>query len=1072
MTELEKLEQGLAVLEAQRAVLGEAVVEAMLAPIREKLAALRGAATIPPPAPPPTAPTPQPQRKLVTILFADLSGFTTLSETMDAEDVTDTMNRVWQRLDRLITAHGGYIDKHIGDAIMALWGAQTTQEDDAERAIHAALALQKELAAIRISNQRADASLHMRVGINTGVALLGEVGTTGEFTAIGDAVNLAQRLEQATPIGGILISHDTFRHVRGVFNVTPQTPLRVKGKTEIIQTYLVNSAKPRAFRMATRGVEGIETPMVGRASELAALQAAYTRAFRENQNRTQFVTIVGEAGMGKSRLLYEFSKWLEFTPEPFWFFRARATPTMMHLPYALFRDLLADRFEILESDTVTVVWEKLEKGLTQFMNWDQSGLMRVHLIGQLLGFDFSASPYVQALRNSPQHFADRALAYLLEFFAVAGTPTTSSTGSVTHGMVVLVEDIHWADEKSLTLLNHLVQECPHLNLLIICLTRPAFFERYPTWGTGLDTYQQLTLHPLTAEDSQQLVSEILRHVRALPEHLRDLITRHAEGNPFYVEELIKMLIDDGVIRKGEHEWDVETERLADLRVPPTLTGIVQARLDSLPAGERAVLQKASVVGRIFWDAAIANLNDDATTMDMRWPVEAALEHLRQRELIFRREDTAFDHTREYIFKHALLRDATYESVLKRVRRVYHLQAAHWLSTAAQQSQRESEFLGVIGEHFERAGEIEHGVAYLHRAGEQASLISAFQDAQNFYERALALLALPESAAWPPAAEWRAQLLRRLGEAHWHVGNFKLAKEHLTESVTQARPLANQLIYTEAVLRLGRLLYDEGDTVAAEAHLTTGLAAAQALNATASQAYALNNLGHLAEGRGDYAQARELYLKSLALRQTLGQPIDLAATLNSLGNVAMSTGLYAEAKEHYQASSQLYQSAGYRYGMAIPLSNLGEVALYEKNFLQAREYFQASLAISKEIGNKYGLVFGYGNLGRVAIELNEDAEAERLIRDALQLGLDIGALRHALADMCALAQLWARQGRWQAATELLGFITQHPAYDDETRKEAETLLERLRVQVPAATLLAWGESGQAKTLADIRAILRV
>ena len=297
MIEREQLEQAITQLEAQRATLGDDVVDVSIVALRAKLAALE-------PLPP------QKQRKQATILFADVSGFTAMSETLDAEEVSDVMNALWQRWDAAIVEHGGVIDKHMGDGVMALWGALEARENDPELAIRAALAMQSELAAFCAEWQ---VDLAIRVGLNTGPVLLGDVGTTGELSAIGDAVNLASRLEGAAPTGGVLISHDTYRHVRGVFDVLEQEPLQVKGKARPVHTYLVQYAKPRAFRMLTRGVAGIETRMVGRDAELLMLQNMFRDATEDAE--VQVVTVVGDAGVGKSRLLYEFEKWIELLPE-------------------------------------------------------------------------------------------------------------------------------------------------------------------------------------------------------------------------------------------------------------------------------------------------------------------------------------------------------------------------------------------------------------------------------------------------------------------------------------------------------------------------------------------------------------------------------------------------------------------------------------------------------------------------------------------------------------------------------------------------------------------------------------
>ena len=265
---------------------------------------------------------------------------------------------------------------------MALWGADTAREDDPERAIRAALAMQAAVASFQMTR---DAPLAMRIGINTGPVVVGMVGTTGEFTALGDAVNLASRLERAAPVGGILIGHDTYRHVRGIFDVQAQETLVVRGRAEPVRAYRVLRAKPRAFRMATRGVEGIETRMVGREAELRVLQTAYAEAMGTAQTRV--ATIIGEAGVGKSRLLYEFENWLELRPETILYFRGRATPNTQNVPYSLFRDLFAFRFDIMESDTTAVALDKFRRGMAGALEPDLADV-----VGHWLGFDFSSSP--------------------------------------------------------------------------------------------------------------------------------------------------------------------------------------------------------------------------------------------------------------------------------------------------------------------------------------------------------------------------------------------------------------------------------------------------------------------------------------------------------------------------------------------------------------------------------------------------------------------------------------------------------------------------------------------------------
>jgi class 3 adenylate cyclase len=428
MTDRAQLEQAIAALEAQRAILGDAVADAALASLREKLAALQ-------------LPTVE-QRKLATVLFADVSGFTALSETLDAEDITAIMNALWVRLDAVVRAHGGRIDKHIGDALMALWGADQAREDDPEQAVRAALALQGELAAFRAERAL---TLPMRIGVNTGPVLLGAVGSTHEFTAMGDAVNLASRLEHAAPVGGVLISHDTFRHIRGLFDVQPQPPLTVKGKREPVQTYVVTAAKARAFRMPTRGVEGVETRTIGREGELIMLQNAYRDAVEGGE--TRLLTVVGEAGVGKSRLLAELEGWVGQQLEAVAMLRGRAAVEGRYRSGGLLRDLLGGHCQMQDTDSPDVVRAKLTAGLAPALDANQAAVL-----GQAAGFDFGAVPAVQAAIGNAG-FTNMAAAYLATYLR-----GRTETGPV----LLLLEDLHWADDRSLDLLGDALAQVEHV----------------------------------------------------------------------------------------------------------------------------------------------------------------------------------------------------------------------------------------------------------------------------------------------------------------------------------------------------------------------------------------------------------------------------------------------------------------------------------------------------------------------------------------------------------------------------------------------------------------------------------
>ena len=697
-----QLEQAIAAQEGLRGTIPDAIIDTTIDALKTQLNALE-----------PTPPHLDQQRKQVTVLFADVSGFTAMSETMDHEEVSDVMNALWHEVDSAILKHGGYIDKHIGDAIMVLWGVKEIREEDPEQAIHAALAMQE--AIHRFSKKRA-VSLKMRIGLNTGPVLLGQVATTGEFTAMGDTVNVAARMESAAPIGGILITHHTYGHIRGVFNVDSREPILVKGKREPIDTYVVKNAKPRAFRQEKRGIEGLETKMVGRDQELIHLKTAYKTAIAQKQ--TTVVTIVGDAGVGKSRLLYEFENWIELRPQITRYFKGRASQPTQSIPLYLIRDVLATRFQIQEGESLSSVESKFVAGVSAFL--PDAGEMKAHILGRWLGYGFRNSSHLHLIQDDSAQIKNRATLYLAQLFTAIGEE---------HPILLLLEDIHRADQSSLDAIIDLVRRCPSLPLCIVCSARPVFFEAIPNWRERHPIYEQLDLAALSALGIDDLIREILHLVNRLPEFLVDLISSRADGNPFYVEELIKMLIDDGVIITGDEVWEIKPDQLLELKIPPTLTGVIQARLDHLQSKEKQTLRQASVVGRIFWDKTLAALNAGE---------EPTLVPFQNKELVFKRSKSTFSGTSEYLFKHALLREVIYETVLKRAREQYHALVADWMVEATQANDRSDEYAALIGEHYHLAGALDQAAEWYGRAGKQATAQHANQEALAALTKALKL----------------------------------------------------------------------------------------------------------------------------------------------------------------------------------------------------------------------------------------------------------------------------------------------------------------------------------------------
>ncbi|HEU5310201.1 MAG TPA: AAA family ATPase, partial [Candidatus Eisenbacteria bacterium] len=525
----------------------------------------------------------------------------------DTERAKTTLDALWASFAEVAKGSGGVLQSRVEAAGLFLWGRERSREDDAENAIRAALAMKDRTLAetqkvLGATWEPTDENpLPFASGITTGPVLLERDTQSGTYSASGAPITLAVRLKDTAPPGGVIVAHETFSLVRGVFSVYQQEPLRVRGRKDPIETYLVTQVRPRAFRLRAMGIEGVETKMIGREIELRLLQEALTLTLEDGE--TQVVTVVGEAGVGKSRLLFEFSNWTDIMEQTVWFFQARATQPSMLQPYSLTRDLFSFRFQILDSDPLSVVHEKFVKGVEKFMGAGSE--RKAYFIGQLVGFDFTSKPEVESALNDGETFRHMAQQYLGELFTSA---------SRVNPVMLHIEDIHWADDRSLDLINNLVRDNTSLPLFVLCMARPSLYERRPQWGEGQRFHERIQLEPLSQLSSRRLVRELLKNVPEVPTALRDLVVDRADGNPFYIEELIKALIDDRVIVKGEPHWSVDTTRLSTVRVPATLTGVLQARLDTLPQPLQQLLQRASVAGRIFWDAAAIHLSRESAGM--------------------------------------------------------------------------------------------------------------------------------------------------------------------------------------------------------------------------------------------------------------------------------------------------------------------------------------------------------------------------------------------------------------------------------------------------------------------------
>jgi class 3 adenylate cyclase/predicted ATPase len=1010
-TEIEKLQQTILALEAQRLILGDPVVDTALVPLREKLATLQSALI-------------GEQRKMTTILFADLVDFTALSAKIDSEELRDLLKRYFSAWNTYILEYGGIVEKYIGDAVMAVFGLPLSREDDPERAVMAALGMAGELEQINQFQASAGGQqLYMRVGIHTGEVVVGSLGERlkDEFVVVGEAVNLTSRIQAAAPPGRILITQDTYRHIRGLFDVLPFEINHLKDISEPVQTYLIQNARPHSFKRGRRGVEGIETSMVGRESELIRLQEIYKQTALSRKHH--MLILVGDTGIGKTRLLSEFEEWVNGLPELPQIFKGRAFPSTQNTPFSLARDTFAFRFKIQDSDPLTVVKEKLELGWRQdFL--EQATVSTVgeraeteHFpdsqpLGRLLGFYTGLSGLLPEKFLDARGLYDQALIDLRSYFrSLAGR----------FPVILLLEDLHWADDSSLKLLKQLGE----LPVLVFATTRPVLAERRPDWETDLGFQTRVDLTPLTKNDSLKLTLQILHKVRDLPETLLDLITSSADGNPFYIEELVKMLIEDEVVMVEGNTWQVQERLLSALRVPPTLVGVLQARLDSLQPEERQHLQRGAVIGRIFWDRALEYLDEGSILgagSQAKPVLSEVLLRLQGREMIFHHERSTFEEAQEYIFKHALLRDVTYESLLKKRRREYHRLAAEWLEQATEPAQRGDQFASTIASHYEQAGKEVLAAAWYWRSGQEAARRYANSEALHAYNRALTLLLADEFERRFEILMAREAVHELMGQQDkrsqdlddlsdlaeqlntpFHLANSFLRRAAYSFSISEfpaaseAAQKVKELVPEGELLDLiaqgsllqASVLIRQGDFEAAIEHAQQAMELARQQNMPALQANSLRHLGLIAYYLSKHQEAHQYFEQAYHLYLDIGDRQGQGMALNNLGGATFKFGDYMGAQGYYTQSFELCREIGDRLGQGRALNNLGITSIERGDYDQAEDYYLQSLQICREIGHRSFECSSLDNLGNLAAFRYQYSKAQEYQLAALQLAREIG-----------------------------------------------------------------------------------
>ena len=850
------------------------------------------------------------ERKQVTVLFVDVSGFTSLSERLDPEDVHRLMTRAFELMLAEVHRYEGTVNQFLGDGIMALFGAPIAHEDHARRAVHAALGIRGALEGYRAELQRGQGiDFHVRQGLNTGLVVVGSIGSDlrMDYTAVGDTTNVAARLQQAADRGRILVSEATYRLVDGYFHTRPLGHMALKGKAEPVRAWEVVSARATRTRLDVEAERGL-TPYVGRARELRLLQECFERA---RSGHGQVIFVVGEPGIGKSRLLHEFRRrlgddatWLEG--------RCISFGRSMALHPVI--DMMKRNFSIEEDDGAATIAAKVEQGVL-LLGEDLRPL--VPYLRYLLSVDPGDAA---VLAMDPQQRRAEIFDALRRLLVRAAD---------VRPQVMAIEDLHWIDEASERSLLHSADSIPGCRVLQIFTYRPEYTHPF-----GERTYHtRIALNTLSSEESVRMAQAVLA-TQSLPEGLKSLIVSKAEGNPFFVEEVAKSLEEVSAIRRDGDRY-VLTQPLDEIVVPDAIQDVIMARIDRLDEAPKKALQLASVIGREFTRRLLDRI------ADIRGQTEGLLRELKAIELIY--EKTLFPEL-AYMFKHALTHEVAYNSLLVQRRRELHRLIG--LAIEELYADRLSEHYEVLAHHFSRAEDGAKALDYLLKSAEKAANAFASREALALYDQALgmaerlgeavnvrALLAIHEAKAsifvvtsdFEKAyveGERVVALARRAGDsvkeaaalagmgfAALYSHKFERALADSARAVAVGTEIGAQPAVLSAVFTTGWVHAVHGRLEQAKTEFDRVLTTSRSIGDGNNESWALCLLAFLRNWQADYTEALRLISEGLRLAREQNLLFQLINNLWGRGMVLIGKGDYDDALQMLEEARALSAKVG-------------------------------------------------------------------------------------------------------------------------------------------------------------------
>lgn len=938
------------------------------------------------------------QRRNVTVLFTDLSGYTEATRQLDNEVLYELIQDHIQLLVKQVYKYEGIVDKLTGDGLMALFGAPISYENNAERAVRAALDMQAEIDQwSRQVKQEQGVELKMRVGLHSGSVIVGGIGTNlmMNYTAIGDTVNLAHRIEESANPGTILVSEAVFRQTNNIFEFELVPGLHLKGIDQTINAYQVKGFCTKPGK--TRSVDGFRAPMIGRENELNILKKAVADLIKNKKG--QFILITGEAGIGKSRLISEWITILKKAPVNV--LTGSSLTYRRSVSYWVFLELIRNWIG-MHNQTDEKAGQKLSTLVNERLGGRASDILPY--LEHLLSLPFTNPAFTERI-----HHLDAGQLRQQIFLAVRDLLIAEAR---LQPLIIIIEDLHWADEASLDLLMFLLDALKKTPFLVVAVSRPVAgtpVEKIQSWMQlqFSEKSSLIELKNLSYEQSEDLLHKLIT-IENFPDNLRQQIISNAEGVPLYLEEILHMLIDKGILHSDDHIWRVaSTDYLNGLDVPDNIQGLILARFDRLSEFSRKVLQHATVIGNHFNKKLLSYLLQPIqdTLLD------EALNEMVEKEFITLSPESP---PGEYAFRHMLMSEAIYQTMLKRERSLLHGKVGEALEILY--PDRVHENIELLARHYSWSPQLERALHYLILAGQKAAQGYVNEQAQEHYK--LALEILPKV---PHTTEQSLQLKMGLGDLSLLAGEYQSARQYYQQALDELDHNPYPLVEKEKSTLLRKIAntYErQGEYDPAFTHLESASHYLDKIDnpPITERAQILNDIGWIQFRKGDLDAAGDFLFKALSLVENQEEFELTASVYNRLAGVYFQKDQLDQAGSYLRKSLVLRQEIGDIAGVARSFNNLGLMGWKRGDWNSALENFKRSADLHATLGDVEGMIEVHINLGLLLLDRGDLDEARRHLSQALSRARQIGHTYYVGLISLDFARLFLASEDWQAALE--------------------------------------------------------